>query len=200
LYFKQNSISDYATIDPRIVLDRHAHIKDSNKDSLSDLETVDLKIFNTSPNDKGYYICIVANSMKSFRMTYSFLNVTHNSDDINYNNNDNIISNDLVSFYQKNKLLIIGFSIIIVLISILIIFSMCYCCMHCIDRKKKKIKNKSLYDQTNGYETTTTKKITTQVSDSKMNSMLGKTINSMKKVTIFLIFFLSIRTLNLNLF
>jgi hypothetical protein len=63
---------------PRIVLDRREHSIDSNKDSLADLETVNLRIFNTIESDTGYYLCIVANSMKSFRVTYSFLNVLPN--------------------------------------------------------------------------------------------------------------------------
>jgi hypothetical protein len=71
----QNAFSDFATKDPRIQLKRREHVHDSNKDALSDLETVDLHILNTTQSDIGYYLCIVANSLKSFRVTYAFLNV-----------------------------------------------------------------------------------------------------------------------------
>ncbi len=68
--------NDYKSIDPsHIVLERRVHSIDSNKDNLADLETVNLRILNAVYSDSGYYLCIVANSIKSFRVTYSFVNV-----------------------------------------------------------------------------------------------------------------------------
>jgi hypothetical protein len=64
---------------------------DSNKDSLSDLETINLHITNTIKEDTGYYLCIVANSLKSFRVTYSFLNVLSKDDLIKQNSQKSFI-------------------------------------------------------------------------------------------------------------
>lgn len=69
------------TVDKRIVLERREHSDDSNKDILADLETVNLTILDVNQQDQGYYVCIVANSLKSFRVTYAFLNIVQ--DDFN---------------------------------------------------------------------------------------------------------------------
>jgi hypothetical protein len=39
------------------------------------LETINLHITNAAKSDSAYYLCIVANSLKSFRVTYSYLKV-----------------------------------------------------------------------------------------------------------------------------
>jgi hypothetical protein len=71
----EESLDDYASVDPRIVLSRREHTDDSNKDALSDVETVFLSVLNVKREDSGFYLCLVANSLKSFRLTYGFLNV-----------------------------------------------------------------------------------------------------------------------------
>ena len=72
-------------------MERREHTEDSNKDSLSDLETINLHITNSITEDTGYYLCIVANSLKSFRVTYSFLNVLSEDDLINQKDEKSII-------------------------------------------------------------------------------------------------------------
>jgi hypothetical protein len=89
----KNAISHFETNDQRFRLERREHSQDSNKDPLSDLETVKLNIFNTMKDDTGYYLCIVANSFKSFRVTYAFLNVTDN-DVATQRTNDFLVDGD----------------------------------------------------------------------------------------------------------
>lgn len=72
-------------------MERREHTEDSNKDSLSDLETINLHITNSITEDTGYYLCIVANSLKSFRVTYSFLNVLSEDDLIKQKDEKSII-------------------------------------------------------------------------------------------------------------
>ena len=72
-------------------MERREHMEDSNKDSLSDLETINLHITNSITEDTGYYLCIVANSLKSFRVTYSFLNVLSEDDLIKQKDEKSII-------------------------------------------------------------------------------------------------------------
>lgn len=72
----KNALSFYETTDRRVSLERREHTLDSSHDPLADFETINLKITRLVDDDTGYYLCIVANSVSSFRVTYAFLNVT----------------------------------------------------------------------------------------------------------------------------
>lgn len=79
-------MSYYETTDRRFVLMRREHIIDSSKDPLADFETINLNILELIKDDSGFYLCIVANSPSSFRVTYGYLNVSELS--INNPNTD----------------------------------------------------------------------------------------------------------------
>ena len=70
------------------------------------METINLHITNSITEDTGYYLCIVANSLKSFRVTYSFLNVL-SEDDLNKQKDEKSIiesikGNVLLLLLKKN--------------------------------------------------------------------------------------------------
>jgi hypothetical protein len=90
----EESLNDYASVDPRIVLSRREHTEDSNKDVMSDVETVYMTVLDVKREDSGFYLCLVANSLKSFRLTYGFLNVvdSKNATVLEENKLDNISS------------------------------------------------------------------------------------------------------------
>lgn len=130
------------TIDERYKLERRHHIDDSNKDSFSDLETVNLKILQTRSDDQGYYLCIVANSPKSFRVTYAYLNVTDNAD---FEHKISLMEKNLESFFDKNKYsMTVGFFAVLVLI-LLIVMSVCICHINLKTKSKQ-----SMIDNTMG--------------------------------------------------
>lgn len=64
-----------AAKEARFSIERRAHSQDSNRDELSDLETVSLHIQDVSAIDQGFYVCLVANSASAFRATHAFLKV-----------------------------------------------------------------------------------------------------------------------------
>jgi hypothetical protein len=105
----EDSFDDYASIDPRFVLSRRAHTDDSNKDHMSDMETVYLTVLNTRPEDRGFYLCLVANSIKSFRLTYGFLNVVESDNTTTIQNKANPInlSGNFQEIFQNYTFLLI---------------------------------------------------------------------------------------------
>lgn len=167
------------------------------------METINLNILNVIENDKGFYLCIVANSLKSFRVTYAYLNVlnqtnlnttlnndlnNHQNYNINEISNNNIIKlneKKLNSFIERNKATIAGISFVILLIILIIVLSICYCCFQYVRQNKymsKNYKDKNLKQQQHQINVDNN-------TASKMNSLLEKTMKSMKKVTNFIFYF-----------
>lgn len=128
--------NDYKSIDPsHIVLERRVHSIDSNKDNLADLETVNLRILNAVYSDSGYYLCIVANSIKSFRVTYSFVNVIVPAKTTNVlledYVNEVIFDGTKINWsLEHNNHILIGFFVVFILIIVFVSMSFCYCCNH----------------------------------------------------------------------
>lgn len=157
--------SDYSSIDPEhYSIERRQHTEDSNKDALSDLETVNLHVLNSQLLDRAYYLCIVANSLKSFRITYSFLNVVANREESNVNQAD--ITTLAENFFDRNKYFILTVCLCVIALVLFIVLSICYCCTQFIKQKSQFKKQATKQDEQN----------------SKMNSIIEKTMNSMKKV------------------
>jgi len=67
---------DYVPAVPRLTFERRAHVQDANQDALADMETLSLRISGAVAADSGYYLCIVANSQRAFRLTYALLEVS----------------------------------------------------------------------------------------------------------------------------
>lgn len=155
-------VDDYETKNPRIKLNRRAHSKDSNQDMMSDLETITMTITDTVESDKGYYLCIVANSVKSFRVTYGFLNVTNE-----------ILVVEKSSFFNwlqiGDRKVEIALLVAIFLLSVFLMLLCYHCCTVCI-KSRLKIKKPSPPPYGDNI---------------KKNNLLEKTIGSMKNVTIF---------------
>ena len=152
------------TTDKRFKLERRKHVEDSNNDGLADLESVSFSIQSAIESDQGYYLCIVANSIRSFRVTYSFLTVNNQA-----SQQDSATSSDLDvarTFFERNKTLIIGAGILLVALLLVGIVFACICCAHWTRHKrmKKKFMKKTAADESN-----------------KMNTILEKTMNTMKK-------------------
>jgi hypothetical protein len=164
LVFKnKDTVSDYVSTDPRIKLERKFHTEDSNKDSLADLETVNIHIIDTLNSDEGYYLCIVANSLKSFRVTYGFLKIV-----------DIPLYKALFnSLFVENNYTIIGLIIAVILLIFLLIVSYHHC-IYVLNTKNKKTDNQK--NLLNG-------KLPNE--NSSMNNLIEKTISSMKKVRIY---------------
>jgi hypothetical protein len=169
------SLDDFETINPeKYSIERRAHQLDSNKDDKADLETMNLNVFNLEASDRGFYVCIIANSLTSFRLTYAFLNVLNTSSTSSSTNNNiesdlMIVEKQLGSFFGRNKFLL-GSLVFVVFALILVTFCICYCYVHCMKLKQMKRHN--------------SKNETSKINiDSKMDSILEKTITSMKKVS-----------------
>jgi hypothetical protein len=180
---KNNLFNDYATIDRRYVLQRREHSLDSNKDPLSDLETINLHILNTTKQDSAFYLCIVANNPKSFRVTYSYLSVVDpeaTTKQMNtYINSNSFFSSmpsihDLSSknFLERNKFLILSIACLFVIVVLIVALSMCYCCLQCMRTKRQKEKFK--------YSVSLNKEIL-GMSGSKVNTLLERTMSTMRK-------------------
>ena len=180
---KNNLFNDYATIDRRYILQRREHYLDANKDPLSDLETINLHILNTIKQDSAFYLCIVANNPKYFRVTYSYLSVvdaevtTKNMTAyIDSNSVSSSISSihDLSSknFLERNKFLILAISCLFVIMVLIVALSMCYCCLQCMRTKRQKEKFK--------YSASINKEIF-GMPGSKVNTLLERTMSTMRK-------------------
>jgi hypothetical protein len=192
---QNNLFNDYATIDPRYVLQRREHSSDSNKDPLSDLETINLHILNTTKEDSAFYLCIVANNPKSFRVTYSFLNVEDAeittttttpretltnainflSTIANHHDYNSFVNSNLENYFERNKFLILAISCLLVIIVLIVALSMCYCCLQYMRTKRMKEKfkysakvNKDMF----GFK---------DMSPSKVNTILERTMSTMRK-------------------
>ncbi len=198
--------NDYKSIDPdHIRIERRVHSIDANKDNLADLETVHLRILNAVHSDSGYYLCIVANSIKSFRVTYSFVNVvghhhtttSSSSDPFSYlsiDYGDFLLSDETkLNWPLGQNNLFIGFFVAIVLFIIFVFMFICYCCLQFNQQATTKFSHKpeltikntkkdfssSINVGTNHAVVVTT--VTDEINNSsKMNNLIEKTVNSMK--------------------
>ena len=184
---QRNLFNDYATIDRRYVLQRREHSADANKDPLSDLETINLHILNTTKDDSAFYLCIVANNPKSFRVTYSYLRVldaevttkfmTTNINSIIFTNasmiyDSSLFSKNFENYFERNKFLILAISCLIVIIVLIVALSMCYCCLQYMRTKRQKEKFK--------YSAKVNKEMF-GMPGSKMNTLLERTMSTMRK-------------------
>ena len=178
-FFLQNAFDDYATTNPRIVLERREHTDDPNKDARSDFETVNLHVLNAVQQDQGYYMCIVANSLRSFRVTYAFLNVLNTPTGHNALNQSTHL--DLLvaqSFFERNKSLVTLISLFAAAVVVIVTLGFCFCCFQLTRRQKQDKKARGLDGG---------KKRCAGLGDEmpdteKMNSLLEKTMTSMRKV------------------
>ena len=166
---QQNIFNDFASVDPRVVLQRREHTGDPNKDPLSDLETVQLQILNTISSDSAYYLCIVANSVKSFRVTYSYLTVKDAKTLTSNMSSPAMDLKSLESYVERNKYLIFATSCFILVLVLIVAVSFCYCCLQCM--RTKRMKEKFKY---------TMKAKKDHLTSSKMNSLLEKTMGTMR--------------------
>lgn len=178
-------LNDYKSVDPkRIRIERRIHSLDSNKDNLADLETVSLHISNLVTSDAGYYLCIVANSIKSFRVTYSYLNVVSPSSTTTVSpfGFDYI---DLISdgkWSLKNSYLLAGFLVVTVLFITFILMLTCYCCVQFNQNSNKNFKNPDLVvnHQIKDVKQQTFNNEEVAAASNKVNTIIEKTMNSMK--------------------
>ncbi|RNA40231.1 Vascular endothelial growth factor receptor [Brachionus plicatilis] len=167
---KKDSFSDYMTIDDRFKLERRQHIEDSNKDSFSDLETVNLKILKTNPTDQGYYLCIVANSPKSFRVTYGFLNVTDSAD---FEHKISLVEKNLQSFFDQNKYSItVGFFAVLLLV-LAITMSVCMCHINSKSKDRKMIVDNTMGSMKKNFLYVSMPDNGSQTTNSTLNNRLG---------------------------
>lgn len=177
-----SAMNDYQSSDPNhIRLERRIHSSDSNKDNLAELETINLHVLNTIQSDSGYYLCIVANSMKSFRVTYSYLDVMAPkpiTTTITYDYVDTLTESSRFWSLGNNHI-VIGLIIAIILFIIFIIMFVCYCCMQFSQQSSQKFHNPELVI-TNTIKETTQQPDSTLNNEKKMNSLIEKTMNSMK--------------------
>lgn len=158
------------TIDEKYKLERRQHIEDSNKDSFSDLETVNLKIINVRPADQGYYLCIVANSPKSFRVTYAFLNITDTGD---LEQKISLMEKNLESFFDKNKYSItVGFFAVLLLV-LVILMSACMCHINSQSKDKQSIIDNTMSSMKKNFLYVTMPDNASQTTNSTLNNRLG---------------------------
>ena len=166
----KNALSFYETTDRRVVLERREHAIDSSKDPLADFETIHLRINQLVLDDTGYYLCIVANSLNSFRVTYAFLNVSHvesfNRTQISINHKNADFFNSFLSFIKEN--------IAVITITLVLILALVSSCCY-VRRFQARMRKRRLIDQQR-----TLKQINNE--EKKLNGFLQKTINSMKQV------------------
>ena len=134
-------------------------------------------------------MCIVANSLRSFRVTYAFLNVldakttdmlqpkTIDNSGLNQTTQLDTLKNDLLvaqSFFDRNKFVIILFCLVVTGVVVVVTLGFCFCCFQLMrGQKSKKMDGKKrcagLGDEMPDTE--------------KMNSLLEKTMTSMRKVS-----------------
>ena len=177
---QQNLFNDFATVDPKYALLRRPHVLDSNKDPLSDLETVSLHVLNVTKEDSAFYLCIVANSLKSFRVTYSYLTVidavktwpTSASANISSSEN-NIFSREFENYFARNKFLIFSISCSMIVVVLIVALTICYCCLQYMRTQRLKDKFK--------YTVKTARNLGDNVPGSKMNALLERTMSTMRK-------------------
>jgi hypothetical protein len=165
------------------MIERREHKKDSNRDSNSEFETVNLHIINTNYDDIGYYLCIVANSASSYRSTYSYLNVlnysktttTYDDDETNAALDQYLMrkNNKFENFLKENKYLAIIIASIVGISGVILIILFIYCCSSRIAKNISKLQNNNQFDKINMFN------------DSKMptmNLLIEKSMNNMRKV------------------
>jgi hypothetical protein len=170
--------TDYLSIDPRIRFERRIHMEDSNKDAEADLETINMHILNAVTKDSGIYLCIVANSVKSFRVTYGFLNVKQDlmgnyTELFELNTQHRSLWVNWL-LYESNHI-IVGLVVASVLLAVFFFMMICQCYNHLLNMKNDK---KSVDFGKN------TKSFAKTENTSPMNNLLEKTMSSMKKVNI----------------
>lgn len=173
------------SISPHYIIKRREHVDDPNIDSKADFETVNLTIINSNINDSAYYLCIVANSPKSFRLTYSYLNVLP-AVDMNTNTFINTTSTDLtiqaIENVGFNKYLVIISSTLIAIFLLFVALLVLYCySTKLIKRKLIKLNKMNDNDKGSDYE----KKLLNGLNSNEniqVNSMIEKTLSNMKKV------------------
>ncbi|CAF0730467.1 unnamed protein product [Brachionus calyciflorus] len=170
---KKDSFSDYISTNDRIVLERRQHLDDSNKDSLSDLETVNLKIMNTMRSDQGYYLCIVANSLKSFRVTYGFLNITTETNDFKHGILQ--VEKNLESFFDQNKYSVTVAFFAILFLILVIIMTLCLCHLSRNKSDKKSIIENSVDSMKKNFVYVSMPDNTSQTTNSTLNTRLTDT-------------------------
>ena len=159
---------DYSSAYSNIIIERREHNRDSNRQSNSELETVNLKIINTNFTDTAYYLCIVANSADDYRSTYAYLNVTESNDYDEYLMAYSKNSFKFDKFIRDNKLLIIISSFTVAIVGIILLLLFIYCCSTQIVKNRiTKINEKKDFNDT---------KLP------NMNSIIEKTMNTMRKV------------------
>ena len=170
--------SDYLSIDPRIRFERRIHMEDSNKDAEADLETINMHILNAVDKDSGIYLCIVANSVRSFRVTYGVLNVKQDLAG-NYTElfelntqHRSLWVNWLL--YESNHI-IVGLVVASVLLAVFFFMMLCQCYNHLLLMKSDK----------KAVDFGKSKSFAKTENTSHMNNLLEKTMSSMKKVNIF---------------
>lgn len=143
---------DYTAKNPRIQFERRIHTRDSNRDILADLETIHMHILNTVESDTGYYLCIVANSLKSFRVTYGYLEVTEKKQSSMLNIHllgKAFNSSFLFDWVQVEPNQIeIGLLAAVVLLFIFFMMLTYHCCSNCFSRQDRKDKYDRQFEKT----------------------------------------------------
>ena len=153
------SVGELASKETRVNIERRAHSQDSNRDPMSELETVNVRIQNVQMEDQGFYLCIVANAPNAFRSTNAFLRVLPVL-------KDEQTPPFLASFLQSWAPIIVVFLLFLIVISLLVRL----CCSRPTQLNSKTKKGDPVPD---------------------IDSIIEKTMSSMKKVCLCLLSLIS---------
>lgn len=137
---------DYTSKYPRIRFERRIHTKDSNRDILADLETIHMHIMNAIESDTGYYLCIVANSLKSFRVTYGYLEVIERDQISMLGSFNSSMLFDLIQVGPNQ--IEIGLLTVVVLLFIFFMMLTYHCCNNCLSKQDRKDKYDRQFEKT----------------------------------------------------
>jgi len=141
--FDPDMADDYMSVVPRVTFERRVHVEDSNQDIMSDMETIHLHLNNVQTDDIGYYLCIVANSQKAFRLTYALLEVNEATQVTEIDRWQWMLE---LSRVELGMIVATGLSVIF-LGMLLYQFCSCFHCCHCRYRDTNR-KNKKLIEKT----------------------------------------------------